>query len=324
MIPSAAFPQSSPQIIPGGGFPQSRPQMQMMMMNPPHNSCQQQSPGFWINTSAQVVTDNSQFNPQEEALYREKYRQLTKYIEPLKRMLCRINNVEKMTKMSKLLEILCNPTQRVPLDTLLKCEMALEKMDLFSYSAPNPNPLLEVINITLQSPLANHTLYRTFRPSLELIYGSDICAPVFVSREIEKKSVDQQVPYVLQGEIARLDPKFKIKLDSMIQSSYKKKRIGLICCLDDKHLPNVPPMSVCLPEEYPLQSPDCCLIGEEYSATPFLQTVQQAFVIRMSKLPRNHSLTHLLDAWEMAVRQACSQKLTNLRVMCELSAELGI
>lgn len=43
-------------------------------------------------------------------------------------------DVEKMTKMSKLLEILCNPTQRVQLDTLLKCEKALEKMDLFSYS----------------------------------------------------------------------------------------------------------------------------------------------------------------------------------------------
>lgn len=39
-----------------------------------------------------------------------------------------------MTKMSKLLEILCNPTQRVQLDTLLKCEKALEKMDLVSYS----------------------------------------------------------------------------------------------------------------------------------------------------------------------------------------------
>lgn len=36
--------------------------------------------------------------------------------------------------MSKLLEILCNPTQRVPLETLLKCEKALEKMDLISYS----------------------------------------------------------------------------------------------------------------------------------------------------------------------------------------------
>lgn len=34
--------------------------------------------------------------------------------------------------MNKLLEILCNPNRRIPLDTLLKCEVALEKMD-FKY-----------------------------------------------------------------------------------------------------------------------------------------------------------------------------------------------
>lgn len=36
---------------------------------------------------------------------------------------------EKLKKMNKLLEILCNPNQRIPLETLLKCEVALEKMD---------------------------------------------------------------------------------------------------------------------------------------------------------------------------------------------------
>lgn len=40
---------------------------------------------------------------------------------------------EKITKMNKLLEILCNPHQRIQLDTLLKCEKALEKMDFKSY-----------------------------------------------------------------------------------------------------------------------------------------------------------------------------------------------
>lgn len=41
---------------------------------------------------------------------------------------------EKFLKMNKLLEILCNPNQRIPLETLVKCEIALEKMDLKSYS----------------------------------------------------------------------------------------------------------------------------------------------------------------------------------------------
>lgn len=74
-------------------------------------------------------------------------------------------DVEKMTKMSKLLEILCNPTQRVQLDTLLKCEKALEKMDLFSYSGQQfgvslpPPPLLSLY------PLSNLLLllYRNLR-----------------------------------------------------------------------------------------------------------------------------------------------------------------
>lgn len=38
--------------------------------------------------------------------------------------------------MNKLLEILCNPNRRIPLDTLLKCEIALEKMDFKTYSCP--------------------------------------------------------------------------------------------------------------------------------------------------------------------------------------------
>ncbi|XP_039146931.1 mediator of RNA polymerase II transcription subunit 15 [Drosophila simulans] len=320
----------TPNMIPSPALvPQSSPQM-MQMQNSQRN-IRQQSPSASINTPGQV-TGNSPFNPQEEALYREKYKQLTKYIDPLKRMLAKISNdgtnVEKMTKMSKLLEILCNPTQRVPLETLLKCEKALEKMDLISYSGQqfgkSSNPLLEVINTTLQSPVANHTLYRTFRPTLELLFGTDITAPVPAKRpRVEEKSTsfEQEVPHVLQGEIARLDTKFKVKLDTT--SQINNKTIRLICCLDDKRLPSVPPVSVSVPEEYPWQAPDCSLAEQEYSATPFLQTVQQALIARISKLPKNYSLSHLLDTWEMAVRQACSPQ-SKPRAICELSTLLGV
>ena len=102
--------------------------------------------------------------------------------------------------MSKLLQVLCNPSERVPLETLLKCEKALEKMEpcLFS-GAPfvvsiesficsansqnlttkcsfqkSSNPIMEVLTTTLQSAIANHTLHRTFKPSLELMFGTDI------------------------------------------------------------------------------------------------------------------------------------------------------
>lgn len=108
---------------------------------------------------------------------------------------------------------------------------------------------MEVINTTLQSPIANHTLYRTFRPSLELLFGTDISAPAppKMARMAEKPSVttDIEIPHVLQGEIARLDQKFKVTLDPTAQNN--NKSIKLICCLDDKKLPIVPPVSVNIP-----------------------------------------------------------------------------
>lgn len=140
-----------------------------------------------LNTPGQAAP--SPLNPQEEHLYREKYRQLTKYIEPLKRMITRKgSDDEKLLKMNKLLEILCNPNQRIPLDTLIKCEAALEKMDLKSYSMASTattfpsgskehnvnNALLDAINANLQSPIGNHTLQRTFRPITESLFGPDI------------------------------------------------------------------------------------------------------------------------------------------------------
>lgn len=140
-----------------------------------------------LNTPGQTGAAPSPLNAQEEQLYREKYRQLTKYIEPLKKMVARIgNDDEKLLKMNKLLEILSNPNQRIPLETLMKCEIALEKMDLKSYSmtpvAPivgskehhMNNALLEAVSANLQSPIGNHTLQRTFRPCLEALFGPDI------------------------------------------------------------------------------------------------------------------------------------------------------
>lgn len=140
-----------------------------------------------------------------------------------------------------------------------------------------------------------------------------------------------EIPHVLQGEIARLDQKFKVSLDPSTQSG--TKIIKLVCCLDDKYLPCVPPVSVVIPgnfyrshvsrsdhinsdllifaDDYPSTAPSCKLIEQEYNATPFLISVQGALVARISKLPKQFSLSHLLDTWEMSVRQACSPNRIN-------------
>ncbi|GAB0095225.1 Mediator of RNA polymerase II transcription subunit 15 [Sergentomyia squamirostris] len=321
MVPSPAMvPSPSPQSMVQGA-PRS--------MGPVMN----QSPSSTLNTPGQASV-YSPLNQQEELLYREKYRQLTKYIEPLKRMIARMVNDKNngnLQKMNKLLEILCNPNQRIPLETLLKCEKALEKMDfktnvLGPVSAQGPpgkdhpinNPLLEAVSVNLQNSIGNHTLQRTFRPCLEALFGPDIKnlpPPAKQARlsmcadDVTPSSTGLEIPHLLQGEIARLDQKFKINLDPSAQIA--TKTIKLVCCLDDKYLPCVPPVSVSIPDDYPSTSPTCNLLEAEYNATPFLVAVQKALTARISKLPRQFSLSHLLDTWEMSVRQACAPTIVN-------------
>ncbi|XP_055683942.1 mediator of RNA polymerase II transcription subunit 15 isoform X1 [Lutzomyia longipalpis] len=311
----------SPAMVPS-------PSPQSMAQGPPRSmGVMSQSPSSTLNTPGQASV-YSPLNPQEDLLYREKYRQLTKYIEPLKRMIARMVNDKNngnLQKMNKLLEILCNPNQRIPLETLLKCEKALEKMDfktnvLGPVSAqganakehPINNPLLEAVSANLQNPIGNHTLQRTFRPCLEALFGPDIKNLPPPAKQARLSSPEEppaatsgpEIPHTLQGEIARLDQKFKINLDPSAQMG--TKTIKLVCCLDDKYLPCVPPVCVSIPEDYPKTGPTCNLLEQEYNATPFLVAIQKALTARISKLPRDFTLSHLLDSWELSVRQACA------------------
>lgn len=222
--------------------------------------------------------------------------------------------MEKLGKMKKLLEILSNPQQRtMPLETLLKCEVVLEKLDFKrgdgSVSAPSTtqfplkehHPLLEAISNNLNSPVINHTLHRTFGPTLEALFGPEIrLVPPLKRKRVEEPT--SEIPDVLQGEIARLDQRFKVSLDPNQQPG--SKTIHLICWLDDKHLPCVPPVSLTVPENYPKSSPTCTMAAHEYNATEFLSGVQAALYARIKKLPKHFSVSQLLDTWEMSVRQA--------------------
>lgn len=89
--------------------------------------------------------------------------------------------------MKRLLEILTSPNHITNLDTLKKCEIALEKMD-FKYSASTGpalpsnlkeyqffTPLLEVVtNLLNQNSIPNHTLNKTFGPCVEALFGPEI------------------------------------------------------------------------------------------------------------------------------------------------------
>ncbi|KAI5743457.1 hypothetical protein M8J77_018420 [Diaphorina citri] len=297
---------ASPALVPSPSAPlsQSMPgQMRSVGMAP--------SPSGSLNTPGQAQPTSSPCPTQEDQVYRDKIRQLSKYIEPLRRMIARAANddIEKTTKMKKLLEILQSPNKRMPLETLLKCEHVLEKLD-FKHSSllRDHHPLLEAVSGALQSSNANHTLQRTFGPCLEILSGPLIKdLPLPVNRKRVEEPADD-VPEVLQGEIARLDQRFKVSLDPTQQSG--SKAIQLVCWLDDRHLPCVPPIQVSIPEDYPSHPPRCTM-GHEHNTTPFLTSVKNALESRIKKLPLKYSVSQLLDTWEMSVRQACAPPTRN-------------
>ena len=249
---------------------------------------------------------------------------------------------EKLGKMNKLMDILSNPNKRMPMDTLLKCEAVLEKMNLDTtsqrpvpdqagndskpiYPIPSPsasgiNPLLDSVIKLISahqkvagtpSPSAlplNHTLHRSFAP-LEAIYGPEISVPSI--SEIRKSSTfypetesASDIPDVIQGEVAKLQSHFKVSLDPS-QPAPNFSEIFTVCQLEDRDLPSVPPLNITIPRNYPESASPICgeLVGYD---TPFLNKVKDALMARMAKLHHRHSLSQLLSAWEMSVRAACS------------------
>lgn len=298
------------------------PSPQAPMSNQPQRMAQNMmapSPSANMNTPGQPQGGDyvqSPMNPHDDQIYREKYNQLTKYKEPLKKVISRVgpeNNSEKLTKLKKLLEILSNPEARIPLETLVKCEIVLvNQFGALKDVGPASinNPLYDAISNNLQNPLANHTIQRTFKPSLEAWFGPDIknLPPAKKRRVSEEQVVPNvnEIPHVLQGEIARLDSKFKITLDQTAHTTGTKS-LKLICCLDDKFLPCVPPIHITIPEAYPMTSPQCNIVEHD---TPFLVSVEKALKARISKLPERFSLTHVLETWTLAIRQACNSSVS--------------
>lgn len=257
----------------------------------------------------------------EEQQYLDKLKQLSKYIEPLRRMINKIDKNEDrkkdLSKMKSLLDILTDPSKRCPLKTLQKCEIALEKLknDMAVPTPPPPpvlptkqqdlcQPLLDAVLANIRSPVFNHSLYRTFVPAMMAIHGPPIMSPVVCSRKRRLEEDERQsIPNVLQGEVARLDPKFLVNLDPSHCSN--NGTVHLICKLDDKDLPSVPPLELSVPADYPAQSPMWIDRQWQYDANPFLQSVHQCMTSRLLQLPDKHSVTALLNTWAQSIHQAC-------------------
>uniref|UniRef100_A0A8C7LNY6 Mediator complex subunit 15 n=1 Tax=Oncorhynchus kisutch TaxID=8019 RepID=A0A8C7LNY6_ONCKI len=318
---------SGPTPSPGGFQPSPSPQ-------PSHSPATARTPQNYsvpspgpLNTpgNPSSVMSPSGANQQEDQQYMEKLKQLSKYIEPLRRMINKIDKNEDrkkdLSKMKSLLNILTDPNTRCPLRTLQKCEIALEKlkndmavvsMRLLPIDCESSTiqqnylcqPLLDAVMANIRSPVFNHSLYRTFAPAMTAIHGPPIMGPIIAARKRKHEEDDRQtIPNILQGEVARLNAKFLVNLDPSFCSN--NGTVHLICKLDDKNLPSVPPLQLSIPADYPDQSPQWADDGQVYGANPFLQNVHRNMTSKLLQLPDKHSVTALLNTWAQSVRQAC-------------------
>jgi len=167
----------------------------------------------------------------------------------------------------------------------------------------------------------NHALSKTFGPAVESLLGPLASAPKpplakkikmdeEASFEMRQKSKDggggaSNVPRALQGEIARLPSRFRVKRDPASHSASNDLR--LLCVLDDLRLPAVPAISVTVPLDYPATSPAWDTdASRRLETTPFLKEAKKNFSDRLMKMSDLHSLSSLLDTWEMSVRSTCA------------------
>jgi len=272
--------------------------------------------------SSQVNTPMNPVN-QEEREYLDKLKSLEKYIEPLRRVIRRHGNEEneKLGKMKKLLDILSNPDKRVPLVTLQKCEDVLKRMqldttdtdnaDINLQANPDKNPLIDAV-LKLQhnskdgkGVSLNNSLANTFVLPVETVLGPAISLPPLPRTPPALEEHSQNlVPDLLQGEIARLDPRFEVSLDRS-QPQYACDAVELVCQLQDKHLPAVPQLRVSIPANYPNYPPQTNIDNPDYLSTPFLKEVTASLTSRLDRMPPKFTLSQLLTAWELSVRAAC-------------------
>ncbi|XP_055863117.1 mediator of RNA polymerase II transcription subunit 15-like isoform X3 [Biomphalaria glabrata] len=278
------------------------------------------SPSTVLHTPGTAVSDPSPGPPStslEEQEYIRKLEKLSCYIEPLRKF---VLESEKKTdedskknhkKMKSLLDILSNPKKRVPINVLEKCQQVLEKLTT-SFNVPITQghmcqPLLDAVAHFSTATMLNHSLHRTFGPALEAYKGASLIKapspPVSRKRKLEKEKTEE-LPDILQGEIARLGRRFIVSVDPRHHPGSESHH--LVCKLEDINLPSVPPLMVTIPKTYPKSSPRCDPTGcPGYDATEFLQNVQQNLSVHLSNMPNRFCLTQLLSSWELSVRKAC-------------------
>lgn len=241
-----------------------------------------------------------------------KLEQLRKYIASLQEKIPKVGNYETketdLRTLEYMLTAVLNPS--FPEDGLRKCEEFLRKTSSTVYELYDMQLLNEAADFLIKTPIDNGRLQKMFNGPLQVLLGTVYPRKSANSpspppdRSCASAAADDghAISDILQGEVAHLDPRFRVTLDPVQDFSSKATRI--LCHLDVTDFPKVPPITVTVPEDYPDSPPLFSASRSQYASTEFLADALRAFQDSMNKLLRPYSVTTLLNTWESSVRRS--------------------
>jgi len=244
---------------------------------------------------------------------------------------------QEITKMKSLRDIILGNHQ-VTLQILYKCEKVLQQIAPVESGTSQKTTeeernkdqhmcqaLLDVVSAHIRKPNINHTLNRTFGPVLEKLRPEYIVTPRRSCQfeELKPKPTTAKIPSVLQGEVASLNKKFKARLDKSHSNS--SGDVHIIVNINDASLPPVKELKITIPDGYPSIPPiiqnesditedksDGMEMAEYDEDEDFLKVQEQFFDERLDSLgPDLVTLTQILSAWELSIRQALAKMNIN-------------
>lgn len=303
------------------------PQAQQLQTASP----QMVSPAQYINPPS-IGPSASPLTQADEIMYTDKFKEMSKYIDPLKRLIKQMPITEDLkkehAKMNGLLEVIMNKNRRVQMNVLNQCENVLRKLfpDVASnvpIGTPDPNviehsniptpakptlqPMGEVVtniitNANLMSQTRQNILPGMFALNAPMIRPPP---PLPKSRKRSYEDLDpsfgqnrSELPHALQMEIVHLLQNFSIKIDT--SQSVDKSGVTLIC--ESKHcsIPSsICSVSVRIPGNYPKTEPGFCL--RDFGNSLKVSEVRDHMSKKLMRLPYTMTFSSILKAWEQSL-----------------------
>eukprot|EP00054_Salpingoeca_dolichothecata_P027628 m.203503 g.203503 ORF g.203503 m.203503 type:complete len:290 (-) comp26006_c0_seq2:121-990(-) len=189
-----------------------------------------------------------------------------------------------------------------------------------SVSPPQPTPqtpqqvVSDQLGVQIASPSFEMTLEDVFGEHLD--WFADFIDPRLSLTPASKRPrtlVDRNPPpakkrtlcisksQTLKQELKNLEKRFHVVQDEAFEGQQQSL---LRCFLDSPLIPNVPPVTVLVPEGYPERRPSVVDLDRDYGASNFLSVLRSNFSA-LDRSGMNTTVTGLLHSWESCLRTAC-------------------